>query len=133
MPGWCNGSAGQVYLWAQAFRVFGDEQYLELAEKSAWNAWEESYTIDGLCCGRSGATYTMAHLHQLTGERGWWDKARDFAGRAIGSAKVSPFTESLYKGTVGVALSAADLLRPHTASMPVFELEGGRGATPTPT
>src|SRR5690606_3492433 len=31
MPGWCNGSAGYVFLWTQAHGVLQDERYLALA------------------------------------------------------------------------------------------------------
>ena len=36
MPGWCNGSAGYVFLWTQAHMATGDQRYLELAEGAAW-------------------------------------------------------------------------------------------------
>jgi hypothetical protein len=32
MPGWCNGSAGYVFLWTEAHEAIGEKQYLELAE-----------------------------------------------------------------------------------------------------
>ncbi|WP_374772090.1 protein kinase [Streptomyces sp. NBC_01310] len=123
MPGWCNGSAGQTFLWTQAYQQFGYEQFLELAEKSAWNCWEESYNIENLCCGISGAAYALENFHKLTGEHQWCGKAQDMAARALDMARSAPFSPSLYKGTAGVALTAASLLQPHTAVMPMFEPE----------
>ena len=41
MPGWCNGSAGFVFLWTLAHRQLGDPAFHALAEGAAWNAWED--------------------------------------------------------------------------------------------
>ena len=38
MPGWCNGSAGYIFLWTAAYDVFHDDAYLRLAERAAWHA-----------------------------------------------------------------------------------------------
>src|SRR5262249_8074165 len=71
MSGWCNGSAGYVFLWTLAYRTFHDEAYLTLAEKAAWNAWEEAIASDSLCCGLSGGAYGLMNLYRHTGDRRW--------------------------------------------------------------
>jgi serine/threonine-protein kinase len=124
MPGWCNGSAGFVFLWTLAHRTFGDATYLMLAEKSAWNAWEEIENGASLCCGLAGRAYALLNLYKHTGERAWLLRAQTFANRAalVGNG-AEALGNSLYKGELGVALLAADLLQPATASMPFFEEE----------
>jgi eukaryotic-like serine/threonine-protein kinase len=128
VPSWCNGSAGFVFLWTLAHRVFGRAQYLDLAKKSGWNAWEDPNPIGDLCCGLGGRAYALLNLYKHTGELAWLDRARSLAARApAGIQTWSLLDDSLYKGAIGIALLAADLDRPETACMPFFEPEGWPG------
>lgn len=125
MPGWCNGSAGFVFLWTLAHRELGDPAFLDLAEGAAWNAWEAGDGGGSLCCGLGGRAYALLNLHRHTGGREWLDRARDLANRAAQDVeRASEREDSLYKGKIGVALLAADLAHPETAAMPFFEEEG---------
>jgi serine/threonine protein kinase len=124
MTGWCNGSAGYIFLWVLAYRMFRDETYLKLAEKAAWNVWQEENIIDSLCCGLAGAAYGILNLYKCNGEKQWLHRALDLANRAIIVTRQSQFRDSLYKGTLGVAVLIADLDKPDSACMPLFEDEG---------
>lgn len=129
MPGWCNGSAGQVYLWALAYRVLGDQRYRELALRAGWNAWEDTAVVATLCCGLAGRSYSLLHLYQLTGETAWLERAQTLAARASHyirhsqSAEYDGFEMSLYKGELGVALLLSDLTQPDRAVFPFLESE----------
>lgn len=129
MPGWCNGTAGHIFLWTAAHRRFNDDAYLQIAEKAAWNAWETSSSTPNLCCGFAGQAYGLLNFYKHTGERVWLERARELASRAAEwnsenytAFKLAP--ESLYKGEMGVAVLAAELPAPQTACMPFFEPEG---------
>jgi len=124
MSGWCNGSAGYVFLWTLAHKVFHDDMYFLLAQKAAWNAWEEPNNWDSLCCGLAGRAYSLLNLYKHTGENEWLYRAQDLTQRAVINTDVSGmFSDSLYKGTLGVAVLVADLLQPEEACMPLFEQE----------
>ncbi len=136
MPGWCNGSAGYVFLWTAAHRAFRDDAYLQLAERAAWNAWESTDSISNLCCGLAGQAYGLLNLYKHTGESIWRERARELASRAGAwetdnylAMKLTP--ESLYKGEVGVALLAVELANPESACMPFFEPEGWPARRPS--
>jgi serine/threonine-protein kinase len=129
MPGWCNGTAGHIFLWTLANSVFHDDIYLHFAEKAAWYTWESNNSIGNLCCGLAGQAYGLLNLYKHSGESVWLDRARVLACRAAAwdtdtyiAMKLAP--ESLYKGEMGVALLAADLSAPDRACMPLFEPEG---------
>jgi eukaryotic-like serine/threonine-protein kinase len=126
MSGWCNGSAGHIFLWTLAHRLLRDNLYLELAEKAAWNAWEEPDNIDSLCCGLAGRAYGLLNLYKHTGEKQWLHRAEDLGNRALASTRTSDmrFSECLYKGRLGVVVLCADLTRPESSCMPLFEEEG---------
>ena len=136
MPGWCNGSAGFIHLWTLAHQEFGDEEYLALAEKAAWNAWEEADNIGNLCCGLAGRAYGLLNLYRYSGERDWLSHAKELAYRAAvsqdfpGLYATAPYkaldarSNSLYKGEIGVAVLVAELSRPEESCMPFFEREG---------
>jgi eukaryotic-like serine/threonine-protein kinase len=133
MPGWCNGSAGYVFLWTEAHKALGEGRYLELAEGAAWNAWETQIPVGNLCCGTAGQAYALLNLYRHTGDPIWLRRARDAAGWAaaavidlrgrIGSESLDLRPESLYKGEMGVAVLAADLERPEQSHLPMFERE----------
>jgi len=131
MQGWCNGSAGFVFLWTQAHRTLGDEKYLALAQGAAQTAWQDPSWIHNLCCGLSGQAYALLNLYRHTREATWLNRAQQLAEKAAHAAantsKMSPEDrlelrpESLYKGEVGVAVLSADIERPLEARMPLFE------------
>jgi serine/threonine-protein kinase len=133
MSGWCNGTAGYVFLWTLAHKLLGDPNYLIWAERAAWNVWEAASPIGNLCCGMAGQAYALMNFYRHTGENGWLSRARDLARSAVAAREESSSPsayeelllrpESLYKGELGIAVLAADLDRPEQASMPLFELE----------
>jgi serine/threonine-protein kinase len=122
MPGWCNGSAGQVLLFTLAHRVLGDDAWLELAELAAWNNWDEPCIVSTLCCGTAGRAYALLSLYKHTGAMAWLGRARQLANHAVSVARsTSMRTNALWKGELGVAVLVADLTSPETARLPFFE------------
>lgn len=125
---WCGGTAGFVHLWTIAATSLDRDDFLDLAELSAWNVWEARRGAPGLCCGVAGRAYALINLYKHTGERSWLRRAQDLADRAALAAD-GPTADrgrpwSLFRGRMGIAVLAADLDRPETASMPFFEEEG---------
>ncbi|WP_338472749.1 lanthionine synthetase LanC family protein [Niallia sp. XMNu-256] len=125
LPGWCNGSAGMVFLWTLAHQILKDEKFLVLAEKTAWNVWEEPIFSGNLCCGLAGQAYGMLHLYKHAGDTNWLYRAQEFAKRASVNIKSNPIniSNSLYKGEVGVAVLLSDLAKPEASCLPLFEKE----------
>lgn len=122
MPGWCNGTAGQVFLFTLAHRLLGEEQWLQHAELAAWNNWDEPRGVSSLCCGTSGRAYALLNLYRHTGATEWLSRARHLANHAASRATAtSQRTNSLWKGELGVAVLIADLASPENARMPFFE------------
>ncbi len=125
MAGWCNGSAGFVFLWTLAEAVLGEPRYRRLAEGAAWNAWEAPDGHGTLCCGLAGRAYALLNLYKQGGGEVWLTRARELADRAAASIeRTAESPDSLFKGAVGVAVLAADLAAPETAVFPFFEEEG---------
>jgi serine/threonine-protein kinase len=89
MPGWCNGSAGYVFLWTLAHRILGSPEYLALAEGAAWDACEMAGQLNNLCCGTAGHAYAMLNLYRHTGETCWLQRAQA-ACRHATAATASP-------------------------------------------
>jgi eukaryotic-like serine/threonine-protein kinase len=122
MSGWCNGSAGQVFLFTLAHRLVGDAQWLQLAESCAWNAWDEPRGITTLCCGTAGRAYALLNLYKHTGATEWLSRARQLANHAAANASsTAERANSLWKGELGVAVLLSDLASPENARMPFFE------------
>jgi serine/threonine-protein kinase len=130
MAGWCNGSGGLAQLWLLAASVYREAGFEELARGAAWNAWEDDneHALD-LCCGLSGRAYSLLAMYRHTGEFDWLRRARMLAASV--AALESDASEvlhdggtSLYKGRLGAALLSAEIERPESARMPLFEPEG---------
>ncbi|MDE3178514.1 MAG: protein kinase [Acidobacteriota bacterium] len=131
MTGWCNGTAGFVFLWTLAHRMLGRAEYGALAEKAGLDASESEGPTGNLCCGYAGQAYALLNLYKHTGGKVWLHRAQALAQRAARSIlempRVGDFLElalrpeSLYKGELGVAVLAAELERPEFAAMPFFE------------
>jgi serine/threonine-protein kinase len=124
MSGWCNGSTGYVFLWTLAHRMLGDGRYASMAEAAAWNAWEAADGNASLCCGLAGRAYALLNLYRHGGGAEWLARARELGERAAATAERAETPWSLYKGALGVAVLATDLVRPEAAAMPFFEEEG---------
>lgn len=132
MAGWCNGTAGYVFLWSLAHKMLADPSYLELAEGAARNVWETAAPVGNLCCGMAGQAYALLNFYRHTGENAWLSRARDAARYAVAAQEESisrtddqqfVFTaESIYKGELGIAVLAGDLESPEQACMPLFEI-----------
>ena len=122
---WCNGTAGQVFLWLIADRVLGPEVFKGLAEQAGLHAWKDAEDVGNLCCGLVGRAYSMLALYRHTGEQAWLGRARQLADRAAHSRDVAEGSAlGLFKGRLGLALLRSDLEQPQTARFPFFEDHG---------
>ncbi|HYU26426.1 MAG TPA: lanthionine synthetase LanC family protein, partial [Thermoanaerobaculia bacterium] len=82
IPGWCNGSAGQVFLFTLVHQIVGDERWLKLAERSAWITWDQPRMTASLCCGSAGRAYALLNLYKHSGDAAWLSRARQSANHA---------------------------------------------------
>lgn len=121
ITGWCNGSAGFVFLWTAAYDAFGDERWLRLAEESATHTAEEPLHTADLCCGSAGRAYALLNLYRHTGDAAWLSRARHMANHAAAYTGEQQRTNSLWKGELGIAVLISDLQSPENAQMPFFE------------
>jgi serine/threonine-protein kinase len=122
MPGWCNGNAGQLFLFTLAHRVLGDAHWLHVAELCAWDTWDQPYATSTLCCGSAGRAYALLNFYKYTGDAIWLSRARHLANHAASTASsTAQRAQSLWKGELGVAVLIADLASPENACMPFFE------------
>lgn len=125
MAGWCNGSAGFVFLWTLAHRVLGGGPWLDLAQRAARDAWESRPGAVNLCCGATGIAYSLLNCWRATGDRTWRDKAHALVSAAVTSAPdLTETPDSLYRGEPGLALLCCELEHAESARMPMFEDEG---------
>lgn len=128
IAGWCNGPAGLIHLWTLAARGNREAPFLDLAEGSAWSAWEARSSLANLCCGLGGRAYGLLRFYHHTGTKQWLDRAKAIAIRAMHAMIRNQLSQkrplSLFKGSAGIAVLAADLDHPERAAMPFFDSEG---------
>jgi eukaryotic-like serine/threonine-protein kinase len=124
--GWCNGSAGYVFLWSLLYKHFGEEMYLAMAEQIAGNIIAgNSRNISNLCCGFAGEAYALLNLYNLTADPKYLVGAQDKQERIMTQiAEPVIRNNSLYKGDIGLALLFTEMTNPSQARMPLFETGG---------
>jgi len=127
MSGWCNGSSGIVMLLCEVVKITKREIYLETIQKFIWHVWEDSASTPNLCCGLAGRAYALAYYSVITEHTLWHRRALYLLERAIKESKKIESEEmpkhSLYKGELGVALSAYEIINSREYSMPFFGSE----------
>ena len=129
VPGWCNGTAGHLMLWTQAFRSLDDQHYLELAMRAGDELAMSAGGPPQLCCGTPGQAYALLDLYRITGEARILRAAHRIADQiraelVVGAADPELIPASLYRGPLGAAVLLCELDRPELAAMPAFGLEG---------
>lgn len=120
---WCNGSAGFVQLWCQAYEILADKAFLNLAVESAniFKPQGGNGGIPSLCCGMAGQGFAYLRLFGATGDCQWLAEAQKCVANATDPERFFLAGEhSLYKGRLGLLSLAGGLLNPVSAKMPLF-------------
>lgn len=121
--GWCNGSAGHIFLWSLLYRHFKDEKYLDIADRAAQHMLHDTDTgIYNLCCGMAGQAYALLSLYNVTGEKKYLQNTIELKQRILNTISIpSDRVNSLYKSIPGAAVLFCELEKPSLARMPLFE------------
>ncbi|KAJ9588248.1 hypothetical protein L9F63_018412, partial [Diploptera punctata] len=125
---WCHGAPGVVFLFAEAYKVFGDKKYLETALKCGEVVWKRGVLKKGysICHGVAGNAYTFLVLYQLTGDVKHLYRSCRFAEWCYPYGKhqyqVPDRPLSLFEGFAGVIYFLVDLQEPKEARFPAFAL-----------
>lgn len=125
---WCHGAPGVVFLFAEAYKLFGQEEYLQTALKCGDVVWRRGLLTKGysICHGVAGNAYTFLVLYQLTGDFKHLYQACKFAEWCMSYGKQQHLTPdrplSLFEGVSGAIYFLVDIQDPKQAKFPAFEL-----------
>ncbi|MCW3120264.1 MAG: hypothetical protein JWM28_4346 [Chitinophagaceae bacterium] len=122
-PGWCNGSAGHIFLWVLLYKHFNEEKFIRVAEKLAGHLMSEVQSKNpDLCCGLAGNAYAMMSLYKITNENIYLQEMQRIRQGLLKNWVSQPIrNNSLYKGEAGIALFLCEMDNPALARMPLFE------------
>ncbi|MBD3178336.1 MAG: hypothetical protein GF417_01320 [Candidatus Latescibacteria bacterium] len=122
MDSWCNGAPGLIHLWASAYELFGQKEFLDTARKSGeYCVMKQKYTLGHLCCGSAGASYGLLALYRIDPDPFWLKQAERFALMAEKSRFISIYPFGLYTGLSGYVCLLLDINRPDKALQPAFQ------------
>ena len=114
---WCAGAPGIV---ASAWDYL-DEDLLLAGAELIWHAGPHGDEKgSNICHGTAGNGYAFLKAFARTSDEKWLERARRFAMHALEQVERMPPRHSLFTGSVGVALYAADCIDAHT-SYPILE------------
>jgi hypothetical protein len=109
---WCSGAPGIV----TAAWDYLDEDLLLAGAELIWRAGPHGDEKGpNICHGTAGNGYAFLKAFARTGDERWLERARRFAMHALEQVDRMPSRYSLFTGSVGVALYAADCIEARTA------------------
>jgi len=123
---WCHGAPGFIHMFIQAYRVFGDQRYLNEAHSCANVIWQRGLLRKGygICHGAAGNGYAFLMLYQLTQDTKYLYRALKFAEWIFDYGKhgcrIADRPYSLFEGMAGTLYYLVDLLHPMEAEFPAF-------------
>ncbi|KAL5009684.1 hypothetical protein ScPMuIL_011989 [Solemya velum] len=128
---WCHGAPGVVHLFAKAYKVWGEEKYLQACLRCGELIWQRGllHKGPGICHGVAGNGYVFLLLFRLTGDQKHLHRALRFAEFLFTpefqeTARTPDSPLSLYEGWAGTLCFLADLLNPEKAQFPFFDTCG---------
>jgi lantibiotic modifying enzyme len=114
---WCAGSPGIVIGAAD----YLDDELLLAGAELPWQAGPPGLEKGpGICHGTAGNGYAFLKAFARTGDEQWLDRARRFAVHALEQIERLPARYSLFTGSIGAAVYAADCLDVRSA-YPIME------------
>ncbi|NP_001082380.1 LanC like 1 L homeolog [Xenopus laevis] len=125
---WCHGAPGVIYMLIQAYKVFGEPQYLVDALQCAEVAWHYGLLKKGygLCHGAAGNAYSFLALYNQTQDVKFLYRACKFAEWCMDygthGCRTADTPYSLFEGMAGTIYFLSDLLEPTKAKFPSFEM-----------
>ncbi|KAK9889522.1 hypothetical protein WA026_006876 [Henosepilachna vigintioctopunctata] len=126
---WCHGAPGFVYMFSQAYKVFGDPKFLQLALEAGDIVWQRGLVRKGysICHGVSGNGYCFLELFQTTQDDLHLYRAVRFAEWCLDYKKSheehSPDRPiSLFEGIAGPMYYLLDLENPLEAKFPGYTI-----------
>ena len=124
-----NSLTGAVYLYARAYKVFGDAKYLDACLQCGELTWQKGLLRKGpgICHGVAGSGYVFLLLYRLTGDHKHLHRAQKlaefmFMDEFQRNAKTPDSPFSLYEGWAGTVCFLADLMQPDKAEFPFFNV-----------
>lgn len=125
---WCHGAPGVIYMLARAYRLWGDDKYLQACIRCGELTWHRGLLRKGpgICHGVAGSGYVFLLLYRLTGDQKYYYRALKFAeflfSQEFQQARIPDSPYSLYEGWAGTVCFLADLLQPQKAEYPFFDV-----------
>lgn len=125
---WCHGAPGIVYLFAKAYLYYKDARYLDACLRCGELTWQQGLLRKGpgICHGIAGSGYVFLLLYRLTGNEQHFHRALCFAGfmqtAEFRQARTPDSPYSLYEGIAGTICFLTDLMQPHRAHFPFFDV-----------
>lgn len=120
---------GVVYLFARAYKVWGDQKYLDACLRCGEVTWARGLLKKGpgICHGVAGSGFVFLLLYRLTGDHRHLHRAQQFAEFLFTEefqrgARVPDAPFSLYEGHAGTVCFLADLTQPDKAEFPLFNV-----------
>eukprot|EP01125_Pyxidicula_operculata_P014427 TRINITY_DN4802_c0_g1_i1.p1 TRINITY_DN4802_c0_g1~~TRINITY_DN4802_c0_g1_i1.p1 ORF type:complete len:521 (-),score=103.88 TRINITY_DN4802_c0_g1_i1:42-1604(-) len=126
---WCHGAPGAIYTFTEAYKLFGNEIYLNAAKQLADCIWEEGILKKsvGLCHGITGNGYAFLHMYNVTGDEMYLKKAEAFLLESLNSNITSKMRTpdspySLFEGLAGVTCFLSEFKDPKSARFPAYQI-----------
>ena len=116
-------------MFAKAYLFWKEQAYLDMCMRCAELTWQKGLLKKGpgICHGAAGSGYVFLLLYRLTSNQCYLHRALKFAEFMLSDdfaqnthTPDSPY--SLFEGWAGAVCFLTDLLQPHRAEFPLFDV-----------
>ncbi|KAL4222306.1 LanC-like protein 2 [Mactra antiquata] len=124
---WCHGAPGWIHMFIMAYKIFGEDRYLQAAKSCSNVIWNRGLLKKGygICHGIAGNGYAFLAMYKLTGEEQYLYQACKFAEFMMDKhrkPRIADRPYSLFEGVAGTIYFLIDLLDPKNAKFPAFDI-----------
>ncbi|XP_052808197.1 lanC-like protein 2 isoform X2 [Mya arenaria] len=121
---WCHGAPGWIHTFVEAYKLFGEDRYLQAAVRCADVIWERGLLRKGhgICHGTTGNAYAFLAMYQLTDDKKYLHRAYEFGMFCIHQRppRIPDAPYSMFEGLAGTIYFLVELLTPSEARFPAF-------------
>jgi eukaryotic-like serine/threonine-protein kinase len=120
-PGWCNGLAGHLLMWAKVWQHSHANDDRELLDRLASGVWKYRMQPGSICCGAAGQAIALASFSSAVGDARLKRRTVDWLHSLRPRWSKGAPAQSLFQGKLGLLLARIECEYATRSQFPVYQ------------